>query len=170
MKWCVLCVVLVGALSLHAHSPESDLIALINQERTWRGIPPVRQVQILTGIALAHSLDMAVNDFLSHYGSDGRSPWERMTDAGYPWPPAGEIISAGNSAASSVIKSWMASEPHRAILLDRDLCEIGVGYVSNPQAAWNHYWTADLGCRPPCIEENACPFQTFLVVVGKSGP
>ena len=69
-------------------------------------------------IAQAHSQDMADRDFFSHTGSDGRSPFQRMRDAGYSYRRAAENIAAGSTSPAEVVDMWMGSPGHRANILD----------------------------------------------------
>lgn len=147
--------------------PEDDAVALINLERTAVGIPPLRVNAALERAAEGHSWDMALNGFVGHTGSDGSTPWERIEREGYTdWYAAGEVVGC-TATASSMVKAWMSSLPHRTILLNPDLLEIGVGYAYEPSSPWRHYWTANLGSRPTCMDEGACPFAVFLPLVLK---
>src|SRR5690242_19888340 len=42
-----------------------------------------------------HSADMNAHNFFGHNGSDGSSPFQRMTADGFPWVGAAESIAAG---------------------------------------------------------------------------
>lgn len=128
-----------------------DVLNLVNQERANAGCGPVALNPLLNTAALAHSQDMAHNDFFSHTGSNGSAPWDRMTAVGYTWSAAAENIAAGYTTAAGVMAGWMGSSGHRANILDCDFTEMGVGYyylASDPGAEqWHHYWTQDFG-RP----------------------
>ena len=52
--------------------------------------------------ASGHSADMAENNFLSHTGSDGLSPADRATNAGYNYARIGENIGGGQSTSTAV--------------------------------------------------------------------
>ncbi|MEW5717362.1 MAG: CAP domain-containing protein, partial [Chloroflexota bacterium] len=66
------------------------VIELVNQERTMYGCPALVKNTALTNAAQGHSTDMALNDFVSHTGSDGSSPATRATGAGYNWAALAE--------------------------------------------------------------------------------
>ena len=59
----------------------------------------------LDAAAYGHSQDMGVNNFLSHTGSNGSTPWDRMRAAGYQYSSAGENIAAGYSSPRSVMQA-----------------------------------------------------------------
>lgn len=82
---------------------------------------------------------MARNAFLSHEGSDGSLPADRVARAGYPMSYVGETIvqEAGNDAGH-VTARWLESEPHRVILLRCTTHDIGAGVSSS-------YWTVVVG-------------------------
>ncbi len=87
----------------------------------------------LEAAARAHAQDMACHNFLSHIGSDGSQPPERMVRFGYH-PPAnwGEILFMGMDGFNSLwvaLDWWMNSQVHRQTLLSPQLTEMGVGYA-----------------------------------------
>lgn len=124
---------------------ETQVLALINQERTSRGIPALTSNTRLRNAALGHSQDMACNDFISHTGSDGSSPGDRITAAGYDFSTWGENIAAGYTTPASVVEAWMDSTGHRANILNPGFTEIGIGYAYNSASFYDHYWTTDFG-------------------------
>lgn len=123
---------------------EADLIALINQERGARGLEALAPQGQLTGAARVHSADMACNDLVSHTGSDGSSPGDRVTRQGYSYRSLGENIYAGGGSASSVLNAWMNSAGHRDNLLNPGFREIGVGYRHWSGSTYGTYITAVL--------------------------
>jgi len=124
---------------------EAQVLALLNQERTSRGIPALTSNSELHNAALGHTRDMACNDFMSHIGSDGSGPGERITAAGYDFSTWGENVAAGYTSPSSVVEGWMDSSGHRANILNPNFTEIGIGYVYNSASFYDHYWTTDFG-------------------------
>ena len=58
---------------------EQDVIALANQAR---GEAPLRCDPEMSTVARAHSADMCERDYFDHTSLDGRSPFDRMRDAG----------------------------------------------------------------------------------------
>lgn len=125
-----------------ANDWEVRVVQLINSERAAQGLPPLSIDSRLVQAARRHSQDMATNNFFSHYGSDGSSPFDRIRDAGYSFRTAGETIAGGYTSPESAVNGWMNSSGHRAILLG-NYDDIGVGYVYNASSTYRHYWTAD---------------------------
>jgi uncharacterized protein YkwD len=126
-----------------------QVVNIVNQERANAGCAPLTINQQLTTAAQGHSNDMALNDFFSHTGSDGSSPWERMNNAGYQFSYAAENIAAGYPTPQAVVNGWMDSPGHRANILNCILEDTGVGYyyLANDTGTTNyhHYWTQVFG-------------------------
>jgi uncharacterized protein YkwD len=150
--------VLLGLLTAEQSQPSpapalpdyaAEVIRLANAERDSAGCPALVPNDTLMQIAQAHSQDMAANNFFSHTGSDGRSTFQRMRDAGYQFSRAAENVAAGADSPAKASELWMNSPGHRANILNCELREIGVGFVEDPGDKLNYgtYWTQDLGTR-----------------------
>lgn len=124
----------------------AHLISLINQARAAAGLEPVAPAPELMSAAQNHSQDMALSGLVSHVGSDGRAPQQRMHDVGYMWQRCGENIAVGQTTPEEAMQFWMNSPPHRANILDPGMREVGVGYVQQA-SGYGHYWTINLGER-----------------------
>jgi hypothetical protein len=86
----------------------------------------------LEAAAQRHSNDMANNNWFSHYGTDGSSPWDRIREAGYyPMLSGGENIAAGYSTVLSVIEGWLKSPGHCANIMSPYFREIGAAKAVN---------------------------------------
>lgn len=124
-----------------------QVVVLTNKERAAGGCPPLEVSPQLAAAALAHSEDMALNDFFSHTGLDGTTFVDRIEATGYDWWAVAENIAAGYPTPERVVAGWMASPGHRANILNCELTEIGVGYyfLENDTGAetYRHYWTQD---------------------------
>lgn len=95
--------------------------------------------------ASGHSADMAENNFLSHTGSDGLSPADRATNAGYNYARIGENIGGGQSTSTAVIAAWLESPDHCAVLMDPQMDEIGAACSRDTRSDLTTYWTLMLG-------------------------
>ncbi|MFI9804543.1 CAP domain-containing protein [Streptomyces sp. NPDC052301] len=116
------------------------IVQLVNAERAKVGCPALTVNAKLTEAAQAHSADMAAHQNMSHTGSDGSSPGDRITGAGYAWSSYGENVAYGYATPDAVMAGWMSSPGHRANILNCSFKEIGVG-LAQP----NSYWTQDFG-------------------------
>lgn len=126
-----------------------QVVDLINDERIQANLDPLQIDRQLSEAAQIHSESMADDDFFSHYGVDGASPFDRIEDAGYRYSIAAENIAAGYQTPEAVVEAWMGSSGHRANILNSDLTEIGVGYeyLANDTGLVNYdsYWTTTFG-------------------------
>ncbi len=125
------------------------VLDLTNGQRSRFGLRPLTLNTDLNRAAQNHSESMAVDDFFSHTGADGSSPFDRIEAVGYNYSTAAENIAAGYSTPESVMDGWMRSPGHRANILNADLREIGIGYyfLENDTGSVNHnsYWTQSFG-------------------------
>ncbi|MER6570432.1 CAP domain-containing protein [Streptomyces sp. NPDC001093] len=126
--------------SATASGVTARVVQLVNAERAKVGCRPLTVNAELTKAAQAHSADMAAHQNMSHTGSDGSSPGDRITRAGYSWSAYGENVAYGYATADQVMTGWMNSPGHRANILDCSFQEIGVG-LAQPGS----YWTQDFG-------------------------
>ncbi|MER5521608.1 CAP domain-containing protein [Streptomyces sp. NPDC002763] len=116
------------------------IVELVNAERSKVGCSALTLNKTLSKVAQAHSEDMALHQNMSHSGSDGSSPGDRITSAGYTWSAYGENVAYGYASPEQVMAGWMASPGHKANILNCTFKEIGVG-LAQP----NSYWTQDFG-------------------------
>ncbi|SDP21399.1 Uncharacterized conserved protein YkwD, contains CAP (CSP/antigen 5/PR1) domain [Pedococcus dokdonensis] len=120
-----------------------QVLSLVNSERARAGCRAVRANSALQTAAQRHSADMAAKDYFSHTSKDGRTFADRIRAAGYRGSTIGENIAAGQTTASAVMKSWMASSGHRANILNCSFTALGVGHATG--GSYGHYWTQDFG-------------------------
>jgi uncharacterized protein YkwD len=151
---------------------EERVLELVNEERLANGgLPPLKGVAELNTSSGTHSFNMADRDFFAHCDVDTkRSPFQRMTEAGYLWNAAAENIAAGQTDPEDVMTGpfgWMNSAGHRANILSTSYREIGIGYFLQANDQGNvrvdgngdctadgiftsplfRYWTQNLGRR-----------------------
>ncbi|MEU9031284.1 CAP domain-containing protein [Streptomyces sp. NPDC048383] len=118
----------------------AEVLALVNKERAAVGCPVLTVNEKLTKAAQDHSADMAAHSNMSHTGSDGSDPGQRITRAGYQWRTYGENVAYGYDTAAKVMEGWMNSPGHKRNILDCSFKEIGIGLAQPGQ-----YWTQSFG-------------------------
>lgn len=136
---------------------EDEILVLVNEMRTQGGdcpsgaYPPVGALAMqpnLREAARLHSADMAANGYFDHNSQDGRTPFDRINEAGYSgWTAAGENIAAGNASAQATFQQWVNSDGHCVNMMNANFNEIGVGYAADPNSEYRHYWTQNFGRR-----------------------
>lgn len=120
-----------------ATSPETLAAARLavvvetNGERQRRRLGSLRRHVALERAASRHAADMLARDFFAHESPEGDGPRDRAEAAGYRGAMlVGETIAYGQRTASDVVADWLASPPHRKILLEGRFTEIGVGVAA----------------------------------------
>jgi uncharacterized protein YkwD len=114
---------------------------LVNAYRTAKGLRPLKLQPNLTEAARAHSRDLARWDRISHFGSDGSNPLDRVKRAGYHAKLAAENVGTGQVTIQEVIKGWKASPGHNKNLLLADAEHMGIALVRDPKTEFKTFWT-----------------------------
>lgn len=120
---------------------------LINSYRREKGLKPLRLSPELTEAAKNHSRDLAKWDRISHYGSDGSNPWERVKRTGYQARLAAENVGTGQINFDEVMRGWKKSPGHNKNLLMADAEHMGIALVQDPKTEFKSFWTLVLGAR-----------------------
>ena len=125
---------------------DADLaLKLINDYRATNGLKPLRLDPKLTVAAKAHSRDLAKTDRISHYGSDGSSPWDRVKRAGYSAKIAAENVGTGQASLQEVFKGWEQSPGHNRNLLLPGAKDMGIALIADPKTEFKTFWTLVVG-------------------------
>ncbi len=126
----------IPSVSSSVASFESEVVRLVNAERSKAGLAPLTQDWQLSRVARYKSQDMKDLGYFSHTSPTYGSPFEMMKSFGITYRTAGENIAKGYSTPEAVVKAWMNSPGHRANILNSSYTHLGVGYV-----AQGSYWT-----------------------------
>jgi uncharacterized protein YkwD len=111
---------------------ETAIVREVNRVRRAHHLRPVRLTAPLARVARRHSTEMLQHDVLSHSSFDGSTFSSRLKRAGkhrkygetLAWAPAGS-----GTTGRVVVRLWMRSAHHRAVLLNGALRRVGVGRV-----------------------------------------
>jgi uncharacterized protein YkwD len=107
---------------------------LVNKARTSAGLRGFRWSSRLARAATRHARDMSRRGYFAHQRSGGPSLGRRVRAAGFRGRNVGEAIAYGCGSLStpaSIVRAWLGSPPHRAILLSRR-SRVGVGVSGRP--------------------------------------
>lgn len=118
---------------------------LINGYRKSHGLKPLQLNAALTTAAKGHSRDLAKWDRISHFGSDGSNPWDRVKRSGYNAKLAAENVGTGQITFEEVLKGWKDSPGHNKNLLLADAEQMGIALVHEPKTEFKTFWTLVLG-------------------------
>src|SRR4051794_33381755 len=101
-------------------------LCLVNQERSSRGLRPLKANRRLARAAAAHARDMDARGYFSHDSAGGGTFVDRIRKAGYvprsALPSLGEDLAWGSGTLGTpreIVQSWMESPDHRANILSR---------------------------------------------------
>ena len=118
---------------------QNQVVQLVNQERTSRGLKALSVDSALTNTATLKSQDMAKLGYFDHNSPTYGSPFDMMKQYGISYRTAGENIAMGQTSPQQVMTGWMNSEGHRANILNSSFTKIGVGIARNSNGTY--YWT-----------------------------
>lgn len=118
---------------------------LINAYRNEKGLKPLTLSPELTDAAKGHSRDLAKWDRISHYGSDGSNPWDRVKRTGYKARLTAENVGTGQINFNEVMRGWKDSPGHNKNLLMSDATHMGVALVQDPKTEFKSFWTLVIG-------------------------
>ncbi|MDR3636433.1 MAG: CAP domain-containing protein [Isosphaeraceae bacterium] len=122
--------------------PELQLVAAHNKLRAREGLPPLEPSPELTAAAMRHARDMASHQRMRHRGSDGTTPFQRMSQEGYDFRLAGENVAYGQPTVDAVMDAWWRSPPHRSNVLG-NFSQIGTGTATAEDGS--PYWCVTFG-------------------------
>jgi uncharacterized protein YkwD len=111
---------------------ETEIIGLVNEERTRAGIKPLKFSPRLAVIARGHSYDMAMRHYLAHSSPEGVAPADRITGVGIGYRVVGENIYMDDyrdprEMPRRAMEGWSRSPEHRANIVSGEFTETGVG-------------------------------------------
>ena len=118
---------------------------IINAYRKEKGLKPLKLNPELTAAAKNHATDLAKWDRISHYGSDGSNPWDRVKRTGYKARLTAENVGTGQIDFNEVMKGWKESPGHNKNLLMNDADHMGVALVQDPKTEFKSFWTLVIG-------------------------
>ena len=148
--WIVVAARMVLPESSDAPAIQQRVLQLVNEARgqarncgskSFAAAASLRASTPLNNAALMHAQDMAENGHFQHQGTDGSTPAQRATRAGYRWAIVAENIAAGIVSAEDVVKGWVESPGHCANIMRPELTEMGVAYVTVPNNKNRIYWS-----------------------------
>ena len=120
-----------------------ELADRINAHRRRLGRPVLQWDARVAAVAARHSRNMVEQRFFSHTDHRGRSPFDRLDEAGIGFSKAAENIASGQRGAEAVLDAWLSSEGHRRNLEEPAYTRHGIGRFAN-------HWTHVL-IRPPVV-------------------
>ncbi len=125
---------------------EKQMWALVNRDRldpatfaeTRGRAEPLKWNDKLAAVARAHSRKMIEQQFFNHVDPDGKTPLERINEAGILWQAYGENIALHETVEGA--QAAFMSEPrfqknHRGNILNTMYTEVGIGIAQGPDGS-----------------------------------
>ena len=108
-----------------------EVLDLHNKTRDIYDLVPLRLSENCCLVAQAHAVWMANSQSISHLGFSFFGPTQRLAIVGEEPSRIGECISfSAHSESSPLMKSWFASETHRAVILGK-FTQFGLGVAKS---------------------------------------
>ncbi|MDQ3805795.1 MAG: CvpA family protein [Acidobacteriota bacterium] len=107
---------------------EAQMLEMVNRERAAAGLKPLVADPELVPVARHHSADMFGRGYFSHYTPEGRSPFDRIQEAGVTFRTAGENLALAPTLP--IAHSGLMNSPgHRANILRPEFGRVGIGIM-----------------------------------------
>lgn len=111
----------------------NQVLSILNDERAKAGLAPLSMNSGAVSAAKTRAAEIVTS--FSHTRPDGRKFYTAITSVSYS--KAGENIAYGQQDPASVMAAWMASDGHRANILDGGFTQIGIAcYYYNSVYYW----------------------------------
>lgn len=151
----------------------SQMYALINEYRTEKNVPTLSINVDLELAAQNKGADMLAQNYFSHYGPDGKKPWQWLDPATYDFKAMGENLAMDFLTSNSVFKAFKASPTHDKNLVNPAYQEVGIavksgqlnGHETNIMVVFfgtrkdASIRVADVGTQPATLQPSVEPVQ-----------
>lgn len=109
---------------------KTDLLELINGQRTALGFNALGENTKLNQAAMLKAKDMLSNGYFAHQSPSGITPWFWFKKIGYNYKYAGENLAIGFTESVDVYTAWFNSESHRENFLNQNYSEVGTAVLT----------------------------------------
>lgn len=107
---------------------ESQMLDLINDERTKANLGALTLDEELTPVARQHAKDMFARSYFSHISPEGQTPFDRIRAANIRFVVAGENLAIAQNLLLAH-DGLMNSPGHRANILRKTFGRVGIGIL-----------------------------------------
>jgi uncharacterized protein YkwD len=109
---------------------ESNILDLVNAHRSSIGLTTLTKMDLVSGVSDGHTKYMIETGQISHDNFDVRAQ-ELMNNAGAK--SVGENVAYGYTTAESVVKGWLNSPEHKAIIENPNYTHFGISTEANSE-------------------------------------
>ncbi|AMV36986.1 CAP domain-containing protein [Planctomyces sp. SH-PL62] len=120
-----------------------------NKERAAEKLPALALDEKLNEAARLHAADMAEHGEMTHEGSDGSTPSERVRRVGYHYQRTGENVAKWQDDVPAVMAAWMESPGHKQNILG-EFTQMGAARVDDEDG--RSYWCVEFGTPLPRLD------------------
>jgi len=110
-------------------TPES-VLAATNASRALEGLKPLRNDPMLDQVAKTRAEDMVARHYFSHIDPDGQRTFDILKVSDYMFLDFGENLAVAFHDATTMQQAWVASDGHRANILNTGFTRSGVGVAT----------------------------------------
>jgi uncharacterized protein YkwD len=142
---------------------DAATLCLMNQVRLAHRLRPLRLNRALAKIAAGQAKDMVRGHYFGDQSISGQSPLARIVASGYPVHTSSVRLMTAqnigwgtgpNATPAGIVKAWMASPPHRTIILTPVYRDTGVGVSPSVPSKLGSGWlgatyAVEFGARRP---------------------
>lgn len=105
---------------------KAEVLRLVNLYRSREGLTPLATENSLSQAAQKRAEEIAVRR--EHTRPDNSEFYSILAQYNIQYRLTGETIACGQQSPAQVLNAWLNSTNHRAIILDKELQEAGVGH------------------------------------------
>lgn len=107
-----------------------QLNIIVNKERIFANLPPLKLNGKLNIAARNKALDMSNQHYFSHISPVNGKKWsDFIKESEYNYEEAGENLANGFENPTEMVAAWMKSPSHKENILNKDVDETGIGYA-----------------------------------------
>jgi uncharacterized protein YkwD len=124
------------------HDATTATLCVVNRERARRDLPRLHEHAGLERAGRRYARAMVRREFFSHVSPAGSTLLDRLRAVGYAPPDRawriGEALAWGvgdRATPAATVAAWLASPPHRRLLLDAGFRDLGVGLATGAPVA-----------------------------------
>ena len=107
-------------------SMAEELLILVNDSRTEKGLHPLKQNALLIEVAHQRAEELLEKNYLEHERPNGEKIWQLLVETGYKYQRAGENIGVGFTSMQEIHLALIESDSHRKNILNPYFLEIGI--------------------------------------------
>lgn len=128
-----------SSTSIPVPAPAARILGLLNARRAAAHLVPLKRDDVLASLARAHNRDMLAGDWFAHDSPLGLTFAQRM--AHLHRRLVGETIAWGTggfTTPTGIVSLWMASAPHRRIILTAAFRRVGISVLDGSFQGQDH--------------------------------